>query len=152
MEMEYLAGEGTFWVYIILAIGGWLFQLYKKNQKKAEGEGTKQFYGEDREIASSSSTDNFDQVVKDFAKRLRLDVEEEVIEETIPQESMVNSLDELQEKYGAETIVEEPKVKRRFSHYALDEEENNPFGEKLHNKKDLKEAFVLSEILRRPEY
>ncbi len=40
----------------------------------------------------------------------------------------------------------------RFDHYKIDKKKKNAFAELLDDKESFKKAFILAEILKRPEY
>ena len=154
MENEYLAdGSLNIIFYIVIAVAGWIWKLYKKNQEKEKENEQGNFYEEPKENASSTPSRSFDEVINDFAGQLKTELRSSPKPEPVAkQATMVNSLDELQEKYGASTIVKEKKTTNRFDEYKIEKKKKNTFADLLDDTENFKKAFVLSQILERKEY
>lgn len=148
MEQQYLADGGvSIVIYIAIAAAGWIWKLYKKQQDKDKENQKKTFYDEqsDSVYEEEYSSQSFNDVLENFSNSLKDELQQPVAVEPEP---MVNSLEELQNKYGAETIVEEKKS-NRFEDYKIEEEKKNTFGDLLDDTENFKKAFILSQILEK---
>ena len=159
MEMEYLQAGVDFWVYIAIAVIGWIFQLYKKYQEKAQNEQGGQFLDDQKPPVSSRPNNDFDEVLKRFSGELKQDlrtepVKKKVTKEVPKKETMVNSLAELKSKYGNSTIMTDADrdPDKRFDDYEIKEEKKNIYANLLDDSDNFKKAFVLAEIMKRKEY
>lgn len=159
MEMEYLQAGVDFWVYIVIAVIGWIFQLYKKYQEKAKNEEGGQFLDDRKRDVTAVPTNDFDEVLRRFSGELKREVRSEpvkkqVVSEAPKNEPMVNSLKELKEKYGHSVVMtdKDRDPDRRFDEYELKEEKKNMFADLLDDPENFKKAFVLSEIMNRKQY
>lgn len=159
METEYLQAAVDFWVYIVIAVIGWIFQLYKKAQEKAQQADGGQFLDDKKRDVTSIPTSDLDEVLRKFSvetkqvtkpDRVRPDVKKE----TPKHETMVSSMKELKEKYSHSITLtnEDRNPENRFGGYEITEEKKNVFAEMLGDSDSLKKAFVLSEIINRKEY
>ena len=153
MENEYLADGGLNIIfYIAIAVAGWIWKLYKKNQEKEKENEQGNFYEEPKEETYQSPSRSFEDVLENFAGQLKTELRTTSQPNVgIEEEPMVNSLSELQEKYGADKIVKEKKT-NRFEEYKIEEEKKNIFADLLDDKENFTKAFVLSQILERKEY
>ncbi len=159
MEMDYLQAGIDFWVYIVIAVIGWIFQLYKKYQEKAQKEEGGQFLDDRKRDVTAVPTNDFDEVLRKFSGELKREsrpnvVRQDVKKETPKHEPMVNSLKELKEKYGSSVVMtdKDRDPDRRFDDYEIKKEKRNIFADMLDDSESFKKAFVLSEIIKRKQY
>lgn len=159
METEYLQAAVDFWVYIVIAVIGWIFQLYKKAQEKAQNAEGGQFLDDKKREATSIPASGFDEVLRRFSGETKQELRPErvrpdVRKETPKHEPMVNSLKELKEKYGHSIIMtdKDRDPDKRFDDYEIKEDKKNIFADMLDDSDNFKKAFVLSEIMQRKEY
>lgn len=155
MEIEYLIAGIDFWVYVVIVVVGWIFQLYKKQkdkEKKYEGN----FLDDEPPKTAVPIDKDFDVILKKFSNELKRDMRNDmqVKEVVTKKEPMVNSLAELKSKYGNSTIMTDADrdPDKRFDDYELQEKNKNVFADMLDDSENFKKAFILSEILKRKEY